>query len=83
MTLTAEESEHLLGLIDGLTVAHTATLDACERLRAEISLVRPIVALVELYLDSRNGLCEEGPASIRTMLGQRLLDYRQKFGTEK
>lgn len=78
---TADVHEDFLEeVLDSLRTAHNTTLELVHELRAEVALMRPIVALAEVYLDARNGLCEDDPASIRTLLSSRLLDYQQKFG---
>jgi hypothetical protein len=80
--ITETHEDFLQEVIDGLTTAHTTALDIINDLRTEMQLMQPIVALAEVYLDARAGLCEDDPASIRTMMASRLLDYRQVFGAE-
>ena len=79
---TDVHEDFLEEVLDSLQTAHTTALDIINELRAEMAMMRPIVALAEVYLDARNGLCEDEPASIRTMMASRLLDYQQKFGAK-
>ena len=82
--MTTETRETFLEeVIDSLSTAQTTALSIIDDLRTEVQLMRPIIALVEVYFDSRAGLCEDDPASIRTMLAARLADYLQAFGGER
>lgn len=82
--MTTETHEDFLQeVIDSLSTAQTTALSIIDDLRTEMQLMRPIVALAEVYLDARAGLCEDDPASIRTMMAARLADYLQAFGGER